>query len=218
MKNALLIALFLLAGHCSTAQMTLEHSFPMTFDAKSEIVNLSLSGRKIMTANYHVDSSDTLFFYNMDYSFWKKIICPPIPGYHVDQAIFNSIVLYPSESLFNTDPLLEVAVLYFKLRDTSLGTYVPSSTYFIINENSTLMDSITNVSPQNYTPLQVFETSPGIFKATVSLNTGIGVYRLPGTIPCSVCGNALGISKVEKSEIPTEPIPNPSSNCIFRRC
>ncbi len=84
MKKITFFILTLLASFRTTgfAQMTLDHYYPVNFTAESEIVNLSNSGKKILTISNQT-GADTLFFYNLDYSFWKQIVCPSIPGYNV---------------------------------------------------------------------------------------------------------------------------------------
>ena len=159
----LFVALVLFVCTSSNAQMTLSHSYPMNSNAEAEVVNLSISGNKIMALN---ENSDTLFFYNLDYSLWKEIICPSVSGYVPPGVNFYDGGLglgcitgyYPSETLFNLDTFLEVAVCYRKLS--------PSTTYtiFIVNENSVLTDSITNVSYIGNV-FSVHQTATGIFKA-----------------------------------------------------
>ncbi len=92
----------------------------------------------------------------------------------------------------------------------------PEWTLFIINENGVAVDSITNLNPASPNYFKVWETSTGVFKATSLNNNGVSIYSLPGTIPCDVCGNGLGLAKTEKNaeRIPTQPIPNPSSNQV----
>ncbi len=213
MKQTLLIfaILFCYCGS-STAQMSLANLFSGPGAGEIEVVNLSRSGKKILVVNNRTTSGpDTVYFYNLDYSFWKKIICPSIPGYSGQYNIYEGAglgyvnVLYPSEALFNLDTFLEAAIMYTNGVDTKI---------FIINENSTITDSITN-GAINYSKFRVYETTPGTFKATFSTNSGPVVYDLPGTIPCSGCGGSgtLGLGAVNKqNNFSTEPIPNPSSN------
>ena len=215
-KVIFFIAIMLIASYSSNAQMTLAASYPMSGITESEIVDLSISGKKILTVNHQVLSSDTLYFYNMDYSFWKKIILPVIPGHRVAGAnLYDNggglgaiNVFYPSETLYNSDSFLEVGAFYY-------NTLSSISTFYVINENGVLVDSITNVST-NTAKFSVFETSPGVFKATIPTINGVSIYDLPGTIPCNACGSYLGIAKTEKQKaennIITQPQPNPSSS------
>jgi len=211
MKQALSIfALLFCCCFTSTAQMTLGHLFPGPGIGQIEVVNLSHSGKKILVVNYKTVSPDTVYFYNLDYSLWKKIICPTIPGYGEQYNIYEGAglgyvsVLYPSEELFNLDTLLEAAIMYTNGSDTKI---------YIINENGVLTDSITNGAIVN-SRFRVYETTPGVFKATFTTYAGPVVYNLPGTIPCSTCGGGiLGLGAVNKpNNFSTQPIPNPSSN------
>jgi len=214
-KSTLIAAIMLFISYTSNAQITLSHSFSLAGgNAEIEVVNLSLSGKKILVMNERI-CPDTLYFYNLDYSFWKKIVCPCIPGYYSQNNFYdNSLgrpaisIFYPSETLFNTDSLLEVAVAYYHNPSPS------SVTIFIINESGMVTDSITN-GATNMSQFGVFETSPGVFKATFTTNDGANIYDLPGTIPCNNCSSPLGLAKNEKQNggnIITQPQPNPSSN------
>ena len=213
MKKIIILIVLLYSGISSNAQITLAHSYGPP-NSQSEIVNLSLSGKKIMiinSPNYINDSGanigetpDTINFYNMDFSFWKRIICPTTSlGVHFLPSISTG---YPSETLFNTDPLLEMAIYY---NQSGVGKI------YIINENGIFVDSIVNVS--NYMKIYDVDTLGIGFQAVVNTPTGVAIYNLPGTLPCSTCsGNGLGVAKVEKSKdgIQTQPLPNPSSTQV----
>lgn len=214
MKNIILIIAAIFICSPAIAQLTLAHSYSMTDAAQVEIVNLTRSGKKIMTTNFTGRRGpDTLFFYNMDYSFWKMIACPLVPGkatrvnlYDYGLGLGGVTVYYPSEMLFNTDTFLEVAMLY-----SSSSTI--THTLYIVNEYSIIVDSIPNLAWNNHIP-QVYESASGVFKLAVPVVSGINVYDLPGTIPCNPCGRRLGYAgEPQKSEdIPSRPIPNPSAN------
>ncbi len=221
MKQAIILATFLLCSvFSSKAQITLAHSFGPTF-AEAEIVNLSLSGKKIMVISPAAHDStssiytDTINFYNLDFSFWKKIVCPYVPGW-----IMDGYVYYPSETLFNTDPLLEVAVAY-GYSSSAAGKF------YIINENNVIVDSIPNVYINgggsvfnlydNYMRVYEVDTLGIGFQAVVTTPTGVAIYNLPGTLPCNTCsGNGLCVAKNEhpNNGIQTQPIPNPSSEQV----
>src|SRR4051812_23966663 len=85
MKNHIIIIAFLLGFNIpSIAQMTLAHTFPKPNLTEAAIVNLSISGKKIMIMRsmgaVGIGNPDTLYFYNLDYSLWKIIPCPGLPG------------------------------------------------------------------------------------------------------------------------------------------
>ncbi len=185
-------------------------------------VNLSRSGLKIMTLrpqNSAPGRADTLFFYNLDYSFWKMIPCPRIGGL-IGQFLFYhdvgaaSGVFYPSEGLFNLDSFLEVAVLY---NDSTGFTATSVNKIFIINENGTLTDSILNVFQSGSSSFQVHADTSANYKAYVGARTGVDIYNLPGTLPCETCvTRSLGTAKLDdpQKSIISQPIPNPSKDNV----
>ncbi len=214
MKQILLVAAFIFCFCCaSTGQISLAyHYLGSSFD-EGAIVNLSLSGKKILKmADRNGQPTDTIFFYNMDYSFWKKIICPAVPGYN---GLFNFYheqgqaigVFYPSETLFNTDTFLEIAVGYY----TGGGI----AKLLIINELGSIVDSIVNLQTSLVSGFRVYQDALGDFKAVASSRTGLEIYNLPGTLPCETCvTSSLGTAKTKEqpNNITSQPIPNPSGN------
>lgn len=220
----IIIVLVFFSGFSSNAQITLAQSFGPA-NAQSEIVNLSLSGKKIMvvspiSGSLSSTAIDTVNFYNLDYSFWKGIICPYIPGYQMDAGPSGGTnlvtVYYPSETLFNTDALLEIAVCYIN-STTGVGKIL------IFNETNTIVDSMTNVVYGNSIfnlygrAMRVYDVDTlGIgWQAVVRTPTGVAIYNLPGSLPCPTCsGNGAGLATNEKNKckIETQPIPNPSAN------
>ena len=222
MKNSIVFICFLLFG-CfkSNGQMTLAHAFTQNSFTESAIVNLSLSGKKIMTFTNSKNvwtTGDTIFFYNLDYSFWKSIVCPFIPGYGGMYNILHDEgqrigMFYPSETLFNTDSLLEIAVFYMHQLDDTGGKIL------VINENGSIVDSILNVVLFTQSPsfrVYAVDTIGTAFQALVSTSTGIKVYNLPGTLPCEQCIDRSGISSntQPQNDIKTEFSPNPSSDKV----
>lgn len=220
MKLKFLIFLLTL-GACfeSNGQMSLSHSFSgSNVLSEAGIVNFTRSGKKYVF-NTVSDYTDTLTFYNMDFSFWKRIIIPYIPG---RRCGFNMLfetgtpaigLFYPSEQLFNTDTFLEVAVVY----QDSVTMGVPSSVIKIINENGVFTDSITSVfGAAGGKTLHVYTDTGNHFKAAVNkMNGNIDIYSLPGTLPCDPCsGGILRISSVdyEREDFHSQPIPNPSKD------
>ena len=226
MKKRLLISIvtILLSFEFTTSmgQMTLIGAIPKDFlYTESQIVNLSISGKKIMTmvtgGCTPSLTADTIFFYNMDLSYWKRIILPYLPGFknqYFSVKASNPVnVFYPSETLFNLDPLLEVAIL-------CVPTTGAIGKYYILNESGIFTDSILNANVASLATFHVFEDTTGIFKLSTLTTNGFQLYRLPGTIPCNTCstsGGTLGIVATEKpfrNSIETKPIPNPSSDQV----
>lgn len=222
MKKYITIISLLLFFAPAHGQMTLAHHYPRPVptpwigQSQFAIVNLALSGKKIMImrrANGDV-APDTMYFYNMDYSYWKKIPCPQVDSFggqfNINENSGTAVgVYYPSETLFNADPLLEVAVYY----ETIYGITPVDSKILVINENGTIVDSIEHVGFD----FHVYKDTSGVFKAIANVTGGIDVFNLPGTLPCDACGGyTLGITQVEKpkEEIFSMPIPNPSSDQV----
>jgi hypothetical protein len=220
MKNYILVVAFLI-GACTngTAQMALSHHFAKPWGTEIQIVNLALSGKKIMTVfnTNSINQPDTLYFYNMDYSFWKSIPCPGIPGYRGNFNIFHDLgqdvgIFYPSETLYNLDTFLEVGIMYLS---------ASGGKFYVINEAGTLADSIVGLV-QNFYPFRVYKVDTlGIgLQAVVSTLTGVSVYDMPGYLPCEACdyslsyGIALNTLNQSRNGFPTMPSPNPSSNQV----
>jgi hypothetical protein len=211
-----LLAILVVSYFSSNAQITLAHTFPKPIYSQSKVVNVGPSGKKIMTVlqKATMGAADTLYFYNLDYSLWKTIPCPGIPNYTGAFNIFENVgygpgIFYPSENLFNLDPLLEVAVSYL-----TGGT--STQKILIINETGTIVDSIINVArsfPGQFNLFKIDTLGIG-FQVHVISQTGVSVYNLPGTLPCDACANSFGVAIQEKSKIDTQPFPNPSGDKV----
>ena len=211
----MVLLLVLISDTNVKAQMVLASAFPGDQTATLAIVNLSISGKKIAVATGHTTTggADTIFYYNTDYSFWKKIVLPGIPDaypYSFFNTTINSIS-YSSETLFNTDTFLEAAVFYYFTGSPSFGKI------YIVNENGIFVDSVVDVSV-GY-PFSVHEMSPMSFYATATTRGGPKIYSLPGTIPCSACGGGEGTLGLVKNEAKpagtiSAPIPNPSKSQV----
>lgn len=193
-KPIVFILLSLFVTFRANAQLALEHTYP---NAISWVVNLELSGKKIVVVNPALFNEIRL--YDLNHSLWKSI---HIPSSVANWGVMESLTqreTYISEKLFNNDNLLE-AIIY------SNGGSSPSGKRTIINENGVVVDSLNNISR-----LELHNTAPGIFKL-FAFGDSLRVYALPGTIPCNECSGPLGISKVgkDKKNDLSDPTPNPS--------
>jgi hypothetical protein len=214
-KYLFIIVLLFFASNFSIAQLSLAHHYPGNSSTQSAIVNLSRSGKKIMVMAGYSYLSDTLYFYNMDYSFWKMIPSPHINGMMGSYNCFHELgtipgVYYPSETLFNTDTLLEVGILF---SDSVTGG--SPCKIFIINEHANIVDSITNVQASMVAPMRVYKDTSGAFKAMISKVNGVDIYDLPGSLPCETCVTSslsTAMLKQPDNSIITEPLPNPSKD------
>ncbi|NDC41667.1 MAG: T9SS C-terminal target domain-containing protein, partial [Chitinophagia bacterium] len=91
---------------------------------------------------------------------------------------------------------------------------------YIENENGVFTDSILHVVSSS--EFRVFEGAGGVFYANISTQTGIEIYKLPGTLPCQNCcgrdtivihDTVVSLSHhAGKPGIPTQPLPNPSKD------
>ncbi len=220
MKKLIFILAVLIANlQNACAQMTLAHHYAGPQYTEITEVNLSRSGKKILTMRDQngggMGVGDTLFFYNMDYSFWKMIPCPHVINY---EGVFNFNreqgqtigIFYPSEELFNLDTFLEAAVLYY---DSSYTATARPSKILVINEQGTIMDSILNVDDFCVSSFNVHGDSFGNFHAYVTTTTGADVYALPGSLPFENYFRTLGLAKnYDPGSIISQPIPNPSKD------
>jgi hypothetical protein len=210
--------MFSCTGYVTKAQLTLVHHYNTSNETEAAIVNLDLSGKKIMLMTNANGSwgADTAYFYNMDYSFWKSIPFPHISGFHGAFDMFHELgeqigVTYPSEKLFNTDSLLEVAVLYMD----SINNYPGIGKVYIINENGILTDSILNVMVGlTAASFRVTKIDSTTCVALVTTTTGVDVYTLPGMLANDFSENYSHPSYAKNSsptDILTTPSPNPST-------
>lgn len=173
-----------------------------------------------MITNYNfsgpvVPVPDTIFFYNMDYSFWKQIVCPYIPSFVGQYNCYNYAgsslgIFYPSETLFNTDTFLEVAVVYMD------SIYHDRGKYLIINENGAIVDSMLNAVISFTEGYKVYnDPTSGTFKLIVPTLSGSDIYSLPGSLPCESCVTGSFLTERKNpNTIITEPMPNPSKDQV----
>ena len=211
----LILGLFISFVTTSNAQMTFAGSLPYFTNYDLKVVNLSLSGKKYAVVKDSLNIGvDTIYYYNLDFSLWKIIPCPSVPGYYGIYTLGISDVpgiTYSSETLFNNDTLLEVAVLY-----AQTGSGLNHTKLMIINENGVIIDSIINCysTAENY--FSVHSINASTFVATMPTYSGFQIYNLPGTLPCDVCGGGLGLAKTEEKPVNllSSPIPNPSKDQV----
>lgn len=203
MKRIITAACLFITAIAANAQMTIENTYSNVNAGKFlenmaiEVVNLSTSGRKYLIRD--MDASQ-LRIYNLNHSVWKTINLPTVanhePGY----------TSYLSEGLFNTDGKVELAVYY---RNTTPNVYVHK--IVIVNEDGNILNTVDSAEM-----IKVFNVGNNTFKAIIEKQGDRAiVFSLPGTIPCDVCGNGLGLGKVGKENGTgniSNPIPNPSTN------
>ncbi len=193
MRKIMIIAVSLLLTFDANAQMTLIQRDNSAW--YMEVVNLKLSGKKYMTFD---NANSQVRFYNLNHSLWKTINLPPTIG-GLTRSPFN-VPLYPSENLFKLDNKVDMAVIY-------------SSSVVIIDETGAVINTIDSV--QGITIYNAGMTTDSFVAIATGTAGFSSVYLLPGTIPCNLCGNGLGLAKALHSDDNgdlSDPAPNPSSS------
>ncbi len=198
MKNKVIIAVCLLLTIGAKAQMTFQTSYPSNF---VQVINLQLSGKKYYVLDYTAGQAR---LYNLNHSLWKTINFPTITGYTFG---FGESTWYASENLFKIDNKVDLAISYHL---TTGGTY----RVVVIDETGAIINTVDSV--RTVTVYNTSATGADTFVAVFS-NYGTDltkVYSLPGTLPCSMCSNGLGLAKVEPKSLLSDPVPNPSTTQV----
>lgn len=105
MKKVIILVLSFLAGTSLFAQITLEHTYNLGLQCGP--VNLSISGYKYIVID-SISGTNVIKLYNMNHTIWKTINLNVPSGY---KLLFANNV---SETLFNSDALVEIAYTYNK--------------------------------------------------------------------------------------------------------
>lgn len=178
------------------SQINLEHTYTVSgASASIRIIQLANSGYKYCVYEFNTNQFK---LYNTDHSLWKTITYPTISG--STASVWNI-----SETLFNTDGLIEYIVHY--TTSTSPFQYQIK----ILNENGVLIKDLPNRTYTAITPPNNIVQSIGVnsYKLVVSDgNTIREVYSLPGTT------SNLGVSDNPMSELSGISFPNPTSQTI----
>lgn len=223
MKKHILIAVSLLLTIGAKAQMSLEHEYinlSNIMDVTNvgllnepvKVINLSISGKKYATQNI---VSSQVILYNLNHTVWKTINLPTITNCKPVTAY------YISENLFKLDGHVDMAVQY---ADTTINFTASGHLLkqVIIDEFGTIINTI-----DSFSTFTIYNTGTGTdtFKAIAgnwASNTWYGenqpvnyrVYALPGTIPCNICGNGLGLANPVNNGLNgtlSDAIPNPNN-------
>ena len=195
MKITLTIAL-MLAGLGVLAQPEFDH----TFSESANICQLESLGE----VYYSMDvMNKQCLIYNIDHSLLKAIPLPTPEGYYLAD------IQYLSETLFNSDNLLELVYIYSKYVPTDLSYYYTFETR-LINENGSILLTLPGVG---YT--QVNETAGHGKKflayeynySVIPYLTYTHVYSLPEQATRSVSPSVTGF-------IPGNAYPNPAGHQV----
>jgi len=188
MKKLILIALIAFVTNAK-AQITLE----ATYDSASTnlyIVNLEIDGDKYIKLQQGDSGKRFIYLYNLNHSLWKTIDCNSFPkfdsipgGGAVSYGRYMYSALYVTQSLFNSDPLVE-----FMFVPNSNGD---ANSYFtgIYNENGVAIFTQDSAGP--YLSANIPQVAKPIYNTSAGTKMilsfpGIGkakVYSIPGTVP-----------------------------------
>jgi hypothetical protein len=108
-----------------------------------------------------VNPEESIYFYNEDFTFYKVVAAPEIPGFDI---YMNSSFEHLSSNIFNTDPLIEFSCKY-------ISTATGMSRHVIYNED---LDIIVYYDSANIRPF--YQTLNGEIRLDVQK------YAFPNTI------------------------------------
>jgi len=208
MNKHILAASLLIASFSANAQIVLEKT--LTSNTYIQVVNFAISGKKLVTYD---TLAKQIKLFNTDYSLWKSIPIPSIPNYTHETYSLDYRVPFISETLFNSDNLIEFILLY---HSQIVGN---QNNYFLLNEKG---DVLQDFGPQisNSYSFDVMKFSKNEYKLVVREwpSTVNRIYSLPGSLPCDdVCDNSnVGLKEINNNSTGgiVEAIPNPSSNTV----
>ena len=183
MKTKIILVIIFFSSICKS-QILLEHSY--TGSNGLYVVNLSISGYKYVVTDL---INQNVKFYNLNHTLWKTVTMT-IPTGNTILGV-NCI----SETLFNTDALLELSYSYYQSTPTIFTT-------IIVNENGTVILTLPNCSGAYPT-----NTGSNGWKLIATLpNTSSDVYSLVGFMPTTVENNSNN-----RNDYISLPFPNPST-------
>lgn len=197
MKTFLLLISIILIGEKSNSQIILENSYPATSGiVNASIVNLANSGYKYTITDY---KNNNIKLYNMNHSLWKTIQLSVPVGFTL--STINAI----SETLFNTDGLIELIYSYTK--------YSPTINFEskIINENGSVLMTIPNC--QLAYPVNTGSNGWKLISRIDSVNSFADafteIYSLVGYIP-----QVSVKEEIYQERFISTPFPNPSYEAV----
>jgi hypothetical protein len=204
----LIIILMLIVSANGFAQITLEHTYPNSYDLA--LVKLSSSGYKYFTYD-----TSTITILNLNHTVFR-VINIPSGGY--TGALFQ--IHYVSEELFNTNP----ADIEYLLEFSSSGSSVPHVRVY--NEAGTPLFSKDSASLYTWATRGVEDDiayTPSGWKMILNntySNFITYIYSLPGSLPCHDCNSGVVTDLVtennnnNKGSISNYPNPNNGQTTI----
>ncbi|HLP49909.1 MAG TPA: T9SS type A sorting domain-containing protein [Chitinophagales bacterium] len=210
MKNTLLTLALLLTLFFANAQITYEHTYPLSV---LPLIKLETSGYKYVL----VDTQITL--YNLDHTVFKQIQIPVQPG--ADSYVIH----YLSETLFNTDSsdmeyLLVGTIGTFGIGDRHyVKIYTDMGNTIFSKDSVSLMYGGGNSNGYYTQAIPIRNTSEGtklfLLEDGIVLGNATRVYSLPGSLECLSCIAQNGISGLNNVGADAgflSTAPNPASN------
>lgn len=216
MKKMTFFFAVLITSLCLNAQISLNfrRNVPASgaYPSAPVLNKLGISGYKYVWFN---NSTKTIEIYNTNQSLFKSIAVPTAST----SITTAGSVYYISETLFNSDNLIEYAYVGY----TGSGPNITAK-FYIFNENGSQLffrDS-AQFSFSTTSNLSVANTEPVFYdgtKTVMRLNIGSNAvayeyYDLPGTLPCIQCsGSGPTSARAESQSNNSEPVfyPNPAN-------
>lgn len=190
MKNLFLVLIFCLTAASTHAQISFDQAFPTNNYTGVGLARLQINGNKYVQFD---QASSTIYIYNLNHTIFKSITIPStIPAYIYPE------VEYISDSLFNSDNLIEYAFMcevnsvpkFYVFNETGSQLLFVDSVYlgqtsFYIKSNFVITDPV--YFDGLHTKLRL---STAMYSSSTSRDL---IFTLPGAIPCLPCsGSGMG--------------------------
>lgn len=215
MKKLLLIFILFSSSSNIWGQIQLVHTSPINREGDVGVLHLYYAGNKFVERN---DALNLLTLYNSDFSTYKIINLPVIPGSHY----YNRWVHYLTENLFDNDTSDLEYLLYYQ--DTTLLSHVriydESGNLLFQRDSASTYPNFGNMRTGVHPYSSEIDYIDSTFFLRLFTETGTEFYQLPGVIPCfDPCSNAdLGLSTGLNNNVAlpfyflSDPVPNPATN------
>ncbi len=207
------------------AQITLDQSYTGVGGLDLYLNKLQVSGYKYTEVNVN---NSTIKLYNLNHSLYKTITIPTVPG--------NKYVFYVTETLFDTDSLVEYILMTNVTTPPSTVNPMPTTLQhvYVFKENGTqlfyqdsasLSGGSSGNNSSSITENIFFDGSSTKMKIAIQQGSMPGtiarseIYSLPGSLPCIECtpSVATGISNYTKKQEAIVFYPNPVSDQLKLR-
>jgi hypothetical protein len=162
------------------SQITFDFSLPNNIYTKIQTTGLGDKIFGVSPNNSSIGSlGDTIFVYNSNGTFYKKIILPIDYRPSNFQDMLGNNISSLTDELFNSDTSLEV----LGIKNVSGSNYVIS----VFSEQGQIIYTFPDTVYSGYVTLFTLD---GQFKIFYSPLSGINkIYSLPGSLPCNTCNS-----------------------------